>query len=134
MARTKEQQATYMRDYRARLVAAKAMQRSVDDLGAEKPDVHAACDEKIALLEAEVQRLRSTYATPRTTPIEAEGGLVRTPVKAKDWGRIIAPAPNDECANCGHDKQSFHLGGKCEFPLGTRRCPCPAFVEDLGFG
>ena len=42
-------------------------------------------------------------------------------------------APIDECAACGHDRQSFHLAGPCQAPAGRRRCGCEPFVEDLGF-
>lgn len=39
-------------------------------------------------------------------------------------------APDDDCAACGHDRQFYHLGDKCSYPMTTRaRCGCPAFVD-----
>lgn len=39
-------------------------------------------------------------------------------------------APDDDCAACGHDRQFYHLGDKCSYPMTSRaRCGCPAFVD-----
>ncbi len=94
--RTKEEQAAYMRDYRARKKADVSRETPEGSLGA----------------------------------IAAVQGVAP---KKIDWGRIIAPAPNDDCALCSHDQQSYHLGGPCRFPVGRRPCGCVEFVADLGF-
>lgn len=43
-------------------------------------------------------------------------------------------APDDDCASCGHDRQTYHLNadGKCWAPAPhkrSRRCECPAFLD-----
>lgn len=39
-------------------------------------------------------------------------------------------APDDDCLACGHDRQNWHLTGRCMAPVGRRNvCACPAFLE-----
>jgi hypothetical protein len=38
-------------------------------------------------------------------------------------------APDDDCLACEHDRQAYHLDGRCTFPVGRRQqCGCPGFV------
>lgn len=51
---------------------------------------------------------------------------------ATDWRAKLLAAPNDDCAGCGHDRQSFHLDGSCRAPMPHtkgRRCGCETFID-----
>ena len=86
---------------------------------------HAACDARIAELEGrpapfpvEAYVTPAEYAAAHKTEIDALKALP------------FLSAPNDDCASCDHDRQSWHLGAVCQFPTGRRNiCGCPAFVE-----
>lgn len=57
--------------------------------------------------------------------------------KRAEYERIkpsFLAAPDDDCAACGHDRQTYHLnaGGVCRAPAPntrSRRCDCPSYVS-----
>lgn len=57
--------------------------------------------------------------------------------KRAEYERIkpsFLAAPDDDCAACGHDRQTYHLntGGVCWAPAPntrSRRCDCPSYVS-----
>lgn len=91
---------------------------------------------------------QSPHATPTKTPVSqpldtssaavsiATDGTPEMHAHAEqivtDWRAKLLAAPNDDCAGCGHDRQSFHLDGSCRAPVPHtkgRRCGCETFID-----
>lgn len=151
MPRTKEQQAEYMREYRARqkadLAARATRPSSQDPQVAVKPvNIHAACDAQITGLTAEVRRLNSlvmvyqpVYEGMRDAPGNAAVAQTmlsmasELPVTvSRETKPSFLAAPDEDCV-CGHDRHAYHLAGTCSASVGRRKCPCVGFQSDLGF-
>ena len=70
---------------------------------------------------------------PGATPPDETS--VSTPLDtSSDWKKKLLTAPDDDCAACGHDRQTYHLnaGGVCWAPAPntrSRRCGCPSYVS-----
>jgi hypothetical protein len=104
--------------------------------------VHAACDRRIALLDAEVRRLTGLLSTanplPDPVPVTVQNSEVLptvVPPSAAPKPSFLA-APDEDCV-CGHDNHAYHLSGACGAWISVngrrQRCPCPSFQRDLGF-
>lgn len=114
--RTKEQQAAYMREYRAKKAAAAL------ELNRERD---------IALAE---EGMRSAPPVDDITqwPV-TEVGLTEHPLPAATIKPSFLAAPDEDCV-CGHDRHAYHLTGPCTaFIRPKTKCPCPEFMADLGF-
>lgn len=84
-------------------------------------------------MRAYMARMRAEKKARADAVLLAETPLVVPPPKKKDWGRIIAPAPDDDCHRCGHDRHSSqHVYGVCQaVVVRGKRCLCDDY--DLGF-
>ena len=132
--------AEYQRAYRARKKTA------TDPLpaGTSLPDVHAACDRKIANLTAEVRRLNGlvmvyqpVYEGMRDAPGNA--AVAQTMLASETLLPVTVSkpsflaAPDEDCV-CGHDRHAYHVSGACGAWVNRKRCDCQGFMADLGFG
>lgn len=148
-ARSKEEQAEYMREYRARKrqeqQRAGSIEAGATGVTSRSDKTHAACDARIAELEAEVRRLRRQVSTPAvdtsTVPgleihgIAAQGGTAGMAQTDPIHRPAFLAAPDDDCAACGHDRHRWVQDGVCKAPIGRGTCGCKEFAtrEELTF-
>lgn len=120
--RTKEQQAAYMREYRAKKAAAAL------ELNKERD---------IAMAEEGMVPVTERVIDMTTVPgrIDAAFTIVKQDIEINRLKTKPAflVAPDEDCV-CGHDRHSYHLTGPCTaFIRPKTKCPCPEFMADLGF-
>jgi len=107
-------------------------------------NVHAACDQKIAALTAEVRRLNGlvmvyqpVYEGMRDAPGNA--AVAQTMLASETLLPVTVSkpsflaAPDEDCV-CGHDRHAYHVSGACGAWVNRKRCSCQGFMADLGFG
>lgn len=111
---------------------------------------HAACDQRIAELEARLRRQVSTPAVDTSTVpglevhgIAEQGGTAGMEQADPIHRPAFLAAPDDDCAACGHDRHRWVQEGVCKAPTfyesaGRRRetpCGCTDFAtrEELTF-
>lgn len=80
-----------------------------------------------------VDRVDTSTAADLTFVVDTHGSRDKADWTPRQVRRpSFLAAPDDDCAACGHDRQSYHLtaDGTCAFPTAPRsRCGCPAFVD-----
>ena len=137
--------AEYQRAYRARKKT--ATRTDPFPAGTVMPDVHAdvhaACDQKIANLTAEVRRLNGlvmvyqpVYEGMRDAPGNA--AVAQTMLASETLLPVTVSkpsflaAPDEDCV-CGHDRHAYHVSGACGAWVNRKRCSCQGFMADLHF-
>jgi hypothetical protein len=120
--------AAWWRDYRARKALEQQQSKGLQDPVVERVDIDQSTQD-VTMYDAAGSLVRTvTYAERATATPQAQQAatvaLRKLPYLA---------APDDDCATCGHDRQTTHpMGGKCGYgclcrrfrPAGTELLPC----------
>lgn len=126
--RTTEERTAYMRAWRA-----EKKRKQQESQGLQEPGATPTHETPVA----DTVDTSTAVAPEAIIPLPYDVTPEQVAFKRAEYERIkpsFLAAPDDDCAACGHDRQTYHLnaGGVCWAPAPntrSRRCDCPSYVS-----